>query len=289
VRVIAIANPIAGRGAAPRQAAQLSGLLQGRGHTVECWITHGPGDAGRCARHAKDQFDRIAVIGGDGTLNEVVNGLPDPTRVPIAYLACGTGNMLGHELGLPRSVEAVADLAVGESVRRIDLGRVGERRFLGNVGIGFDALVTEDLGRRRTGTLRYPGYALPILRVLARYREPRLTLCIDGGEPLNGAFAVVSNLRNYGGLFALADRACCDSGRLVVCVFERARVRDLARYAVAALRARLPGLRGVRFETGRHVRVTSPESVPVQIDGDHSGATPVEIEVEPAAVPILVP
>jgi YegS/Rv2252/BmrU family lipid kinase len=289
MRVITIANPIAGRGAAPRQAERISALLQRRGHTAECWITRGPGEAGRCARDAKDQFDRIAVVGGDGTLNEVVNGLADPTGVPIAYLACGTGNMLGHELDLPRSVEAVADLVEGESIRRIDLGRVGQHRFLGNVGIGFDALVTEDLRRTRAGTLGYPGFALPILRALARHREPRLTLCIDEGETVTGAWAVVSNLRNYGGLFALADRVCCDSGRLVVCVFERARVRDLARYALAARWARLSRLRGVRLATGRRVRVASPEAVPVQIDGDHRGATPVEIEIEPAAVPILVP
>jgi diacylglycerol kinase family enzyme len=66
-------------------------------------------------------------------------------------------------------------------------------------------------------------------------------------------------------------------------------VRDLARYALAARWARLSRLRGVRLATGRRVRVASPEAVPVQIDGDHRGATPVEIEIEPAAVPILVP
>lgn len=289
MRVIAIANPIAGRGAAPRQVERLSALLQRRGHTVECWVTRGPRDATRFAREAKDQFDRIAVVGGDGTLNEVVNGLADPSGVPIAYLACGTGNMLGHELGLPRSAEAVAELVVGESVRHIDLGRVGRHRFLGNVGIGFDALVTEDLQRTRAGTLGYLGYARPILRALARYREPQLALCIDGVKTVTGALAIVSNLRNYGGLFALADRARCDSGRLAVCVFERARVRDLARYALAARWARLSRLRGVRLETARCVSVASPEAVAVQIDGDHWGPTPVQIEIEPAAVPILVP
>ena len=131
MRVLPIANPIAGRGGGPREAERLAGLLRRGGHHVEVCVTRGPRDAGRRVRGAEAQFDRIAVAGGDGTLNEVVNGVADPSRVPIAYLACGTGNMLSHELGLPASAEAVADLVAGQAIRRIDIGRVGEHRFLG--------------------------------------------------------------------------------------------------------------------------------------------------------------
>ena len=99
----------------------------------------------------------------------------------------------------------------------------------------------------------------------------------------------MSNIRNYGGLFSITDRARCDSGHLDVCVFPRAGVRDLLRYARAARAARVSRLDGVEYRTGRRVRIASPEPVPVQVDGDHWGETPVDIDLEPSVVPILVP
>jgi diacylglycerol kinase family enzyme len=96
-----------------------------------------------------------------------------------------------------------------------------------------------------------------------------------------------NNHQNQLGYFA--DRARCDSGHLDVCVFPRAGVRDLLRYARAARAARVSRLEGVEYRTARRVRITSPEPVPVQVDGDHWCETPIDIDLEPSVVPILVP
>ena len=282
-----IANPISGRGAAPAAAERLGNVLGQAGHVVERLATRARGDAGRFAAAAESGFDRIVVAGGDGTLNEVLNGLADPTRIPIAFLALGTANMLARDLGLPRDPEGVAALVESEAIRRIDLGRIGKQRFIGNVGVGFDALVVERIGRMRQGALGYRSYVLPIVRLLAGYREPRLEVRIDDGEPLACGFVVASNLRNYGGLFQVSERARCDSGALEVCVFERAGMLDLVRYGIAGMLARLGRQGGVAIHCAQRVRISGDPS-PVQVDGDPWGATPVELEIEPAAASILV-
>jgi diacylglycerol kinase family enzyme len=204
-------------------------------------------------------------------------------------MALGTANLLASELGIPGDPEALARVVERGATRRVDLGHLDGRRFLLVASSGFDSMVTERIQRSGKKPSRYAGYFGPLLSTLAAYEPPRLLVRVDGGEPMAGALAVVSNIRNYGGLFSIADRARCDSGHLDVCVFPRARIRDLLRYARAARAARVSRLEDVEYRTGRQVRIDSPEPVPVQVDGDHWCETPIEIDLEPSVVPILVP
>ncbi len=288
MRVQLIANPIAGGGAGADSAERVAAMLRGRGHRVECHFTRGAGDAQRLAAAAESACDCLFVVGGDGTLNEVLNGLEDPSRVPLALLAVGTANMLARDLDLPSEPGAAAALVESETTRSVDLARIGKHRFFGNVGVGFDAAVVADIARRRAGTLGFRAYLAPIFRVLSRYREPLLEVRMDGGAPRLAGWVVVSNLSNYGGLFTFSPEARCDSGHLEVCVFTRARRRDLVRAAAASRRGRLEALPGVSYHSARRIVVTSGEPVPVQVDGDAWGTTPVELAIEPSPVRILV-
>jgi YegS/Rv2252/BmrU family lipid kinase len=291
MKVLVVVNPIAGGGAAARGAERLVRLLEGRGHAVECFSARNPEEAGERARKRESEGDleRIVVAGGDGTVNDVLNGLEDPSRIPLAHLAYGTANMLARELGIPRDPEALASLVERGAYRRIDLGRAGSRRFLLVVSSGFDAMVTRAVSRARRGTLGYPGYVRPILGALRHYRAPQLRVEVDGAEPLAGALAVVSNIRNYGGVFSVADRARPDSGVLDVCVFSGERMRDLLRYLFAAGTRRVSRLPDVAHRTGRRILIQAQEPTAVQIDGDYRGTTPLAIEVDPSVVPILTP
>jgi YegS/Rv2252/BmrU family lipid kinase len=291
VKVLVVVNPIAGGGAAARGAERVVRLLEGRGHAVECFSTRNPREAGERVRQreSEGELDRIVVAGGDGTVNDVLNGLADPSHVPLAHLAYGTANMLARELGIPRDPDALAALVEGGACRRLDLGRAGARRFLLVASSGFDAMVTQAISRTRRGTLGYPGYARPILHALRRYRAPQLRVSIDGGEPLSGALTIVSNIRNYGGIFSVADRARPDSGVLDVCVFSGERVADLVRYVFAAASRRVSRLSDVRYRTGRRIVIEALEPTAVQIDGDYRGTTPLTLEVQPSVVPVLTP
>jgi diacylglycerol kinase (ATP) len=289
LRILVVANPVAGSGRARRRARELVAILRRRGHEVDWFLTRRAGDARRRAAERGPASDCIVTAGGDGTLAEVVNGLPEPGAVLLVPMALGTANMLVRELRIPRDPEALADLIEAGTPRRIDLGHIDATRFVSVVGIGFDAMVTQRLAGPRGRRLGYRGYALPILRTLAGYRPPRLSLRVDGNRPREGAFAIVSNIRNYGGIFRVASRARCDSGRLDVCLFRRAAIPDLVRCVPAALAGRLADHPGIEMLEGTRVEIDGPEPVAVQVDGDYWGCTPVSITVEPRRLPVLAP
>jgi YegS/Rv2252/BmrU family lipid kinase len=288
MKILVVLNPVAGRGRAPRRSARLVRGLEERGHAVELFETRAPGDAGKRARAREGHVDRIVVVGGDGTLNEVVNGLADPASTPLAQLALGTANLLARELRLPRRPELLADLVDEGFLRRIDLGHADGRRFLLLVSAGFDAQVTGLLFDRER-RLGYRRYLRPILKALKDYHPPNLRVRLDGEAPLHGALVVVSNVRSYGGLFEVTERARCDSGHLDVCILRRGRARDLTRYAWAAWRRHISSLSDADLRSAREIRIDAAEPVAVQVDGDYWGTTPVAISVEPAVVPIVVP
>ena len=289
MNVLVIGNPAAGSGKTNRQIEKLAQILERHGHLVDIFITRATGDARRWASRIEPDTGIVTVAGGDGTLNEVLNGLADPGHTPIALLPTGNANILARELGLPYKPEAVAGMIDRGIVRKLDMGLVGDRRFLLLVSAGFDAMVTENIQRSRRGPLGYCGYLLPLLKVIARYRAPELKITVDGQERVKGSLVVVSNVRNYGGIFTVADRACCDSGYLDICIFPRGTMPALFRYALSALRGKVSNLAEVAYLTGSWIRMESDEPVAVEVDGDYFGITPVVIELKPACVPILVP
>jgi YegS/Rv2252/BmrU family lipid kinase len=284
-----IGNPLAGRGKANREIERFVELLQRRGHWVNVGLSRTAGEARRWASQVKRGTDAIVVAGGDGTLNEVLNGILDPSQVPIALLPLGTANVLAHELALPKEPEQVAPIIEQGIVRKLDMGLLGGRRFLLMVSVGFGAMVTEKIRRTRKGSLGYRGYLLPILRVLADYRPPELRVEVDGQRGLRGGLVVVSNVRVYGGIFTVADRASCDSGHLDICIFPRGTIPALVRYAVSAFQGKVSTLTDVAYLTGRRIWIESDKPVAVEVDGDYFGTTPVVIDLKPACVPILVP
>lgn len=289
MKITVIGNPVSGGGKTKMQVEKLAQVLKLQGHPVEIFFTQAAGDAGGRASRIEPESGIVVVAGGDGTLNEVLNGMADPSRTPIALLPTGNANVLARELGLPYTPEGVAEVIDRGIVRRLDMGLLGDRRFLLLVSSGFDAMVTENIQRTRSGPLDYRGYLLPILRVLASYRVPELKITVDGQEVLKGAFVVVSNVRNYGGIFSIADKACCDSGRLDICVFPRGSIPALFRYALYALRGRVSTLAEVAYLNGSTIQIGSDKPVAVEVDGDYFGTTPVVIELRPTCVPILVP
>jgi YegS/Rv2252/BmrU family lipid kinase len=290
-RLLVIFNPIAGRRARRRLDAAL-GALSRLGVAIVVRETHAPGDAEIFARGARaSEFDAIAVAGGDGTMNEVVNGLVDP-NLPIGLLSFGTANVLAHEIGLPRDPRRLAEIVATGPARRVALGEAvfedgrRTRRFLLMTGIGFDAEVVEalDLGlKQRIGKL---AFAWSILVRLWCYRPEAFLLDLDGDAHREAASVIATRARCYGGHFILAPAARLSEPSFQLAIFKRA-----GRWA--ALRALLAlglGLlhRQPDFEiaTARSVRLSGPEDAPVQIDGDVLGHLPVTLRI--ARDPVLL-
>jgi YegS/Rv2252/BmrU family lipid kinase len=289
LRALVIYNPAAGRSRRRRLAATLR-LLEAEGCRVMLCETSGPGDAERLARSFDPEAcDVIVAAGGDGTINEVANGLiASGHRVPLAIVPLGTANVLAKEIGLECRPRAVAGAILRRHSRTVHPGLANGRHFVQMAGAGVDAHVVQGVSlalKRRTGKFAYVAESL----VQAfRYDFPLLTVTIDG-TPHAARMVVVCNGRHYGGPFVAAPGASLASGEFHVVMLERGGIGAVLRYGVALLAGRLPYLSDVRVVTGRQVRIEGPDGAPVQGDGDTIASLIVDIAPARATLDLIVP
>ncbi len=289
MQVLVIGNPIAGKGKAERRIYEFVRALERLGHHVELSMATAAGEALERARSVNSRTDALVAAGGDGTVNEILNGLADPSNIPILHLPVGTANQLARTLGLPFEPEKLASILDQRVVRRVDMGLAGDRRFLMVVSAGADAQVTEEIKKQRNGGLGYSGYVLPILKTAVGHRCTKLEVVVDEGRRIVGCEVMVLKVRLYGGLLVFDDDARLDSGHFHVCVFREGTLGRLALYASAGLIRAASYLPDITRVTCQRVRIESEEPVPVEVDGDHFGTTPIDIRLEPSVVPLIVP
>lgn len=296
-RLLVIFNPIAGRGARAKLRRAIA-ALERLGVDVTLRETEAPGDAEAFARAAGGgAFDGMVIAGGDGTLNEAVNGLED-ARLPIAVFPFGTENVLAREIGLPRNPVRAAEIAAHGPARPISVGevvfrdRAAARRFLLMTGVGFDAEVVSglDLGLKRwAGKL---AFVWSILLRLWRYRAVEYAVAVEsaGGSARHiAASAIASKARFYAGPFVLAPAA-----GLTHRSFELALLKKPGRGAALTCLLALAGgfihrLRQVEITTVTSATFSDPVGAPVQIDGDPLGQLPITIRIADRPLLLVYP
>ena len=286
-RLLLVANPIAGGGRGKAFAERLAASLQPRGIEAEVYLTKAAGDAAaRAARAGAEPWHGLVAIGGDGTVNEVLNGMPDPSR-PLAVLPLGTANVLALELGLPRQPEAAAAIIAAGHVRKLAIGLCGDRRFLLFCGAGVDGAVVQRLSEVRTGTLGKRKWLAPILHTVWHWPQFTLTATFpDGSRIENLSSVLVTRVRNYGGIAHLTKDVSVDSGLLhVLCFRQRSRLQWLWQGARAFAKRMKPG---TRLETRAVTSVRIDGEAPFQIDGDFGGRSPVQVSLLPQQAQVFV-
>lgn len=287
VRVRLIANPIAGRGRGARAALALEQELARRGARVELALTQGPGQASELAAEAGG-MDLVAVVGGDGTLSEVLKGLPHAS-LPVGLLPCGTGNVLAGALRLPRDPGRAAEAFLAGRIQELDVARVGARLSHLVVGIGFDARAVQEVEAHRRGPITKAVYVGALLRAFRHHRPVPLRVWLDGAaQPEAAGMVWVANTPKYAGVLRVARDTRLDDGLWEVYLFPSGSLGELLRAAVRGLFASLPG-GPIRMQRARAVRIEADEPVPYQVDGDSGGVTPVAVELLPERYRLLVP
>ncbi len=296
-RVTVVFNPTAGRRRRERLAATLA-HLDGTGCDVSLRETTARGDAERFAREAGAlrngaAVDLFVVAGGDGTINEAVNGLlagADGTaRLPsLALVPLGIANVLAQEIGLAITPEAIASTIAGGTASRAWIGRANGRCFTMMAGVGFDAHVVAGVRPRLKRMLGKGAYVLESLRQLFRFGFQRYRVIVDG-RAYDAASAIVAKGHFYGGRYVCAPDARLDAPEFQVCLFERGGPWNAVRYALALAMSRLPALPDYRIVTGRVVEIDGPAGDPVQGDGDVIARLPVRIDLAPAPLSLVVP
>lgn len=291
-RLRIIHNPTAG-GARWRRYGAVLERLAAAGAQIEELATGRRGDAeAYAAALGPEDCDRLVVAGGDGTVNEAINGLlanrAGGRALPLAILPLGTANVLALEIGLSTRPTAVARYILEGAARPVALGEADGRAFCLMAGIGFDAHVVAAVDARLKRRLGKLAYVWHTLRQLAVYDFPRYRVAVDEAV-FSAASAVVCNARFYGGRYVLAPGAHLEAPSLEVCLFERPGRLHAARYALAMLLGLLPRLPDYRVVTGRRIALHGPAGDPIQQDGDIVATLPAVVQVLPAALNLVFP
>ncbi|MFQ5662595.1 MAG: diacylglycerol/lipid kinase family protein [Terriglobia bacterium] len=286
-----IYNPLSGRlrWRRERDLARAAYLLEAYGLRSTRVPTAGPGSATELARQQLAAGrDLIIVCGGDGTINEVVNGMVG-SPVPLAILPAGTGNVLAKELGLPWDIWLAAEYIPRGVVRRIALGRAEERYFISVAGAGADANVVYRLSALAKLRLGMLSYWLEAFRQLWRYDFPGFSVAV-GGESFSATLLIVSRTKHYGGPIQITRRADLFGDDFELCIFPCGFRLLYLLYFLAQQLGLLERFRRVRFLRARQVRV-EPRASPihVQVDGELAGRLPKEFVIVPDALSLLVP
>ncbi|HYM14886.1 MAG TPA: diacylglycerol kinase family protein [Dehalococcoidia bacterium] len=247
------------------------------------------GHATEIARDAAAQgADVIVVHGGDGTLNETINGIAG-SNAALAVISAGTANVWAKETHMPRDPVEAMDCIVRGERRRIDLGRAGERYFLLMAGVGLDAAIVPRVSSRMKRRLGVTAYIIAGVLTALRTKPWRVAMRIDG-EPRECwlYWMLASNTRSYGGLTDIMYRARADDGLLDVGLMHRGGPLHLVADGARLIVHRHDRSPNVEFVKARTVEVETP-GLPVQIDGELAGRTPMRFEVVPRALTVIVP
>ena len=230
---------------------------------------------------AEKKYDAVVAIGGDGTVNEVVNGLVG-SETALGIIPFGTANLLAGELGLPTALDQACQVIYAGRTENIDTCVVQGRHFTIMAGIGFDAHVVRLVDRHiksKWGALSYP---MVTLREMIRYPFRKIRATTDGGEDLKGFYMFVQNAKCYGSGFSASPTSKMDDGVFEVIVFPSKTIFSLLLYLFSKDKDRFhvvtKGVKSLRIDTTHDI----------QIDGDYYCDGPAEIKIMPRALKVIV-
>lgn len=250
-------------------------------------VTTAPGDARSVAEAAvAEGFTTIVAAGGDGTINEVVNGIAG-SDVSLGILPVGTMNVFAAELGLPGDLEEAWAIIRAGRTRRVDLIRANQQYFVQLAGVGLDAQVVQATSwefKKNFGPL---SYLISAAQIAAR-KPPRLVVEADG-VAREGSFVLIGNGRYYGGPVAFFKDARIDDGKLDVLIFKNLGYLDIARYLGTILMGKHTTLPDVEYFQTKRAVVQSDEEVPVEVDGEVVTTLPVTFRVSSRKLRVVVP
>ena len=281
-----ILNPAARGARTQRLRAQVEKLARG---TTLCSTTDA-GEAEFLARNAvAEGYERIVAAGGDGTINEIVNGIAGHSNIALGVLPLGTMNVFATELGLPvNDLAGCWKIIQGNKTHRVDLPRANRKHFVQLAGVGLDAQAVKETSRAFKRNFGPLSYLISAVQIASR-TPPVLRIESEEAVTAEGSFVLVGNGRLYGGRFPLFKQAVMDDGLLDVIVFKRLNYVDIIRYLQDVVFTPQISSPEVEYFQTKRVRVTSEEIVPVEIDGELVGNCPVEFKIRAGGLRVLTP
>lgn len=297
MKTLVVVNPHASHGEARREfETKIKALLDKKLGRYDLHITTGQGDAINFVAEHPD-YDRVVSVGGDGNLNEVVNGLMlGASRASLGVVAVGSGNDFVKSINLGQEYDRLVEAACGDSLKEVDLFKVKFTDFSGNrterysvnvVSAGFDADVTQRMIRSRFKTSGKVAYYLSFLIEFFKSKTYELSYRIDGQ---NGAgkyyFLVMANGKYYGGGMKIAPDAVIDDGVIDIVGVAKMSKLKLLFNSTKIYRGTHLEIEGVEHYIGKDIYLNSERETLIQMDGEVVGVLPLEISVHRKALKV---
>lgn len=286
--IIIARNPIAGYQSGQQLAEQLANLLEQRGFDVNILS-----DIDEIINEVTQRFEQgdlrtVVAAGGDGTIALIANQTPE--GVPIAPFPLGTENLLARHFGLQADPQLACDMICHGRLLRLDAGRALDRIFFVVASCGFDAEVVRRVHAKRHGHIQRLSYIKPIIETIRNYRYPELRVyCDDSKQPTCARWVFVSNTPNYALGLTFSPEATETDGLLDVCTFKQGTLWNGMMYLGAVALGQHSSWNDCTLQRARRIRIEADEPVAIEMDGDPAGQLPIDIEILPGRLSLVLP
>ena len=284
-KVALIANPVSGGGLGRVKLREMIGLLKTRKVNFEVMVTQSPGHGAELGRIVKEgDFDCLLVLGGDGTISEVVKGLIG-SEIPIATIPCGSGNDLAGVMGIPRDLERALEAITKAEIICIDLFTDEGVVFAETVGCGFVAEVVASVVKLSRYFHGPPAYFAGVFSTLTRFKSSHYRITIDD-EVWEGeaSLVIINNTWRVGGGMKLTPQAKIDDGWLDIAIVTTSSKAALLKLFPKVYSGRHTESQYVMIKRGRRFTVEAERELVKTADGDITGTLPIKVEILPKAM-----
>ncbi len=276
-----IYNPTSGRELFKKHLPEVLEKLEKAGYETSCHATIGAGDATKAAAEAARRgFDLVIAAGGDGTLNEVINGLVGQVHRPkFGIIPVGTTNDFARAIGVPRTIEEAADIiCAGHSVP-LDIGRANDKYFINIAGGGRITELTFEVPSKLKTVLGQLAYYLKGIEMLPSLHPTYVEIEYDGKimqEEIT--LFLITNTTSVGGFEKMAPYASINDGMFDLLILKKGSIADLIKAASQALRGEHINNPQILYTQANRIKITTPEKLMINLDGEYGGDTPMEFE-----------
>ena len=260
-----IYNPVAGQ-RHHRRFSKIVKLLKANFKKLEILETNGKGHAIALAQGLEKNIDLLLIAGGDGTINEVLNGI-NKKKIVIGIIPIGTANVFANELGIPKNPNYLITTLMQGKIEQLSIGNVNDKKFIQMAGLGFDAHVVRDVSKSLKNKVGKLAYVYESVREIIRHKKVKYEVSV-GKKKYQASSVIIANGHYYGGRFICAPDASPKDPFLHICLFQHFGRLNCLKYSIALILGLIPKLESVKIIKVKNFKVSDPQGEPIQADGD---------------------
>ena len=295
-KLLLIVNPKAASGSKIFHQKKIEKTLAEGGFEVTSCIPKDLAEQKQCLKNSADKYNVVVAVGGDGTINNVINGL-ESLSCAVGFIPLGSENCIARYLGIPSDPMRVCRIIIAQKTKMVDLGLINNRYFLGFASLGFDAGIIHDFEKspkiknlsRGQRILNVPLHILYGAKKFFETKPIKMTVISDDKEIPGGYWILFGNIPEYAAGWRLFPKAKIDDGLLDLVIGKNKDIFNTLKYVITSKTGKHLSLPNLSYDKVKNVKITSDEPVKIQADGEYIGITPAIIKTMPKALKVIIP